>query len=66
VEEAELVTGGVAVNAELLLRAKRKGHTIGQCPRAFVARVAGTSRIFGVREIFRGIADVWRLYRALA
>ena len=66
VDEAELLTSGVAINAELLLRAKRKGHAIGQCPRAFVARAAGTSRIFGAREIFRGIADVWRLYRALA
>ncbi|MFH2203529.1 MAG: glycosyltransferase family 2 protein [Elusimicrobiota bacterium] len=64
VDEAELISDGVTVSAELLLRAKGKGHDIGQCPRTFVPRMAGTSRIFGLREILHGIGDLLRLYRS--
>lgn len=63
VEDSEFISSGVAINAELLLRAQSKGYEIGQCPRTFVLRVSGESRIFGVREVARAMADIWRLYR---
>jgi glycosyltransferase involved in cell wall biosynthesis len=66
IDPALFLSTGVLINAELLLRAQQQGLKIGECPRTYVPRRTGESRIFGFWTILQAMADLFRLRRLFA